>query len=86
MADDESATPELDVHSIDAFWLQRAISEYVKDPHAARDLAEEVFKDLEENEDLRSLENQLVLRLDFDKFDLIKLLLNNRDKSAFYAG
>jgi hypothetical protein len=35
------ASDELDVHAIDAYWLQRQISNYVRDAHAAQKMAED---------------------------------------------
>ncbi|XP_058110373.1 DExH-box ATP-dependent RNA helicase DExH12-like [Magnolia sinica] len=71
----------LNVQDIDAYWLQRKISQaYEKiDPQHSQKLAEDVLKILAEGDD-RDVENRLVMLLDYDKFDLIKLLLRNRLK------
>ncbi|MQM18597.1 hypothetical protein Taro_051592 [Colocasia esculenta] len=71
----------INVQDIDAYWLQRRISQAFQgiDPEQSQKLAEEVLKILAEGED-RDVENQLVMLLDYDKFDLIKLLLRNRLK------
>ncbi|XP_068647248.1 DExH-box ATP-dependent RNA helicase DExH12-like [Aristolochia californica] len=71
----------LNVQDIDAYWLQRKISQAYQeiDPQHSQKLAEEVLKILAEGDD-RDVENRLVMLLDYDKFDLIKLLLRNRLK------
>ncbi|KAH7681139.1 RNA helicase protein [Dioscorea alata] len=71
----------LNVQDIDAYWLQRKISQAYEeiDPQQSQKLAEEVLEILAEGDD-RDVENRLVMLLDYDKFDLIKLLLRNRLK------
>ncbi|KAM7261422.1 hypothetical protein ACFE04_008789 [Oxalis oulophora] len=72
----------LNVQDIDAYWLQRKISEaYEKqiDPQQCQILAEEVLKILAEGDD-REVETKLLVLLQFDKFNLIKFLLRNRLK------
>lgn len=71
----------LNVQDIDAYWLQRKISQAYEniDPQHSQKLAEDVLKILAEGDD-RDVENRLVMKLDYDKFDLIKLLLRNRLK------
>ena len=68
---------------IDAHWLQRAISKAFgftdSDAAESLELSEEVFKALATDDD-RDCENALVSLLDYDKFDLIKVLLKNRFK------
>ncbi|PON73250.1 U5 small nuclear ribonucleoprotein 200 kDa helicase [Trema orientale] len=72
----------LNVQDIDAYWLQRKISQAYDqqiDPQQCQKLAEEVLKILAEGDD-REVETTLVLHLQFDKFNLIKFLLRNRLK------
>lgn len=71
----------INVQDIDAYWLQRKISQAYEeiDPQQSQKLAEEVLKILAEGDD-RDVENRLVMLLDYDKFELIKLLLRNRLK------
>ncbi|KAM0827451.1 hypothetical protein ACQ4PT_068176 [Festuca glaucescens] len=71
----------IDVHDIDAYWLQRKISQAYRDidPQRSQKLAEEILKAIAEGDD-RDVENRLVTLLDCEKFDLIKLLLRNRLK------
>ncbi|KAG6432555.1 hypothetical protein SASPL_104135 [Salvia splendens] len=72
----------LNVQDIDAYWLQRKISQAYDqniDPQQSQKLAEEVLKILAEGDD-REVETKLVVHLQFDKFKLIKFLLCNRLK------
>ncbi|KAK8609363.1 hypothetical protein V6N13_061812 [Hibiscus sabdariffa] len=72
----------LNVQDIDAYWLQRKISQAYDqqiDPQQCQKLAEEVLKILAEGDD-REVETKLLVHLQFDKFSLIKYLLQNRLK------
>nr|KJB73065.1 hypothetical protein B456_011G217300 [Gossypium raimondii] len=72
----------LNVQDIDAYWLQRKISQAYDqqiDPQQCQKLAEEVLKILAEGDD-REVETKLLVHLQFDKFSLIKYLLRNRLK------
>ncbi|KAF8377551.1 hypothetical protein HHK36_030933 [Tetracentron sinense] len=72
----------LNVQDIDAYWLQRKISQAYDqqiDPQQCQKLAEDVLKILAEGDD-REVETKLLVHLQFDKFSLIKLLLRNRLK------
>uniref|UniRef100_A0A7N0T061 RNA helicase n=1 Tax=Kalanchoe fedtschenkoi TaxID=63787 RepID=A0A7N0T061_KALFE len=72
----------LNVQDIDAYWLQRKISQAYDqqiDPQQCQKLAEEVLKILAEGDD-REVETNLLVHLQFDKFSLIKYLLRNRLK------
>ncbi|CAM8919119.1 unnamed protein product [Rhodiola kirilowii] len=72
----------LNVQDIDAYWLQRKISQAYEqkiDPQQCQKLAEEVLKILAEGDD-REVETNLLVSLQFDKFCLIKFLLLNRLK------
>lgn len=85
--DDGDATADRDVderytvniHDIDAHWLQRQISKYYTDANISAKLADDVLKTLQ-NSDERICENKLVVLLDFDKFEFIKILMKNRAK------
>ena len=87
MMQDEEYAPNADnglnPADIDAHWLQRAISKAFgftdSDAAESLELSEEVFKALATDDD-RDCENALVSLLDYDKFDLIKVLLKNRFK------
>ncbi|MCL7047252.1 hypothetical protein MKW94_014479 [Papaver nudicaule] len=78
---DEAKT--LNVQDIDAYWLQRKISTaygVVIDADQSQKLAKDVLEMLAEGGDNREVERNLLVLLDFDKFDLIKELLRNRIK------
>ncbi|CAK9184306.1 unnamed protein product [Ilex paraguariensis] len=69
----------LNVQDIDAYWLQRKISQAYKqqiDPQQSQKLAEEVLKILADA-DGRVVETKLLVYLQFNKFNLIKYLLRN---------
>ncbi|KAI3844843.1 hypothetical protein MKX03_004564 [Papaver bracteatum] len=72
----------LNVKDIDAYWLQRKISNAYGeiDPQQRQKLAEDALKVLAESADNREVERNLLVLLDFDKFELIKVLLRNRLK------
>ncbi|KNA14581.1 hypothetical protein SOVF_105940 [Spinacia oleracea] len=64
----------LNVHDIDAYWLQRKISQAYEqqiDPQQCKNLAE--GKD-------REIENTLLTRLDYNRFNLVRFLVRNRRK------
>ncbi|WVZ74902.1 hypothetical protein U9M48_023018 [Paspalum notatum var. saurae] len=71
----------VNVQDIDAYWLQRKMSQAYGDIDAQQSqmLAEDILKVIGEGDD-RDVENRLVMLLDYEKFDLIKLLLRNRLK------
>ncbi|KAJ0262500.1 DExH-box ATP-dependent RNA helicase DExH13 [Hirschfeldia incana] len=76
------AGSSLNVQEINAYWLQRKISQVYEqriDPHECHVLAEEVLEILSEGSD-RDVENKLLTRLQFEKFSLVKFLLQNRHK------
>lgn len=72
---------ELSPFDIDAYWLQRQLSKYFSDANMSAKVAEDILLILSGNDE-RSIENKLVLLLEFDKFDFIKYLLRN--KSTIY--
>jgi pre-mRNA-splicing helicase BRR2 len=76
-ADDSAGN--VSVHTIDAHWLQRQLSKYYMDATVSSRLAEETLQALQLSDE-RACENRLVVLLDFDKFEFIKLLLRNRAK------
>lgn len=69
-------------HTIDAFWLQRQISEIFQDAHITSEKSTEAFNILAADEDdmpLRQKENDLIELLDYS-FDLVKVLMKNTAK------
>lgn len=67
----------LSPQDVDAHWLQRQLSKFYSDANVSSKLADEVLSALQITDE-RSCENRLVVLLDYDKFDFIKLLLSNR--------
>nr|VDD37234.1 unnamed protein product [Brassica oleracea] len=81
-AGDANEGTSLNVQDIDAYWLQRKISQAYEqqiDPQQCQVLAEELLKILAEGDD-RDVENKLLMHLQFEKFSLVKFLLRNRFK------
>jgi pre-mRNA-splicing helicase BRR2 len=78
-AQKSSKTGLLQPHEIDAFWLQRKLGKIYDDPQQAQVKVKEVLDILKEARDERDVENQLVLLLGFDQFELIKLLRSHRN-------
>ncbi|KAL9656222.1 hypothetical protein ABK040_007838 [Willaertia magna] len=72
----------VNVHDIDAFWLQREVSKYYKDANESKQISNEVFDILCSNDEHES-ENQLVQLLDYDKIDLVQKLMKNRLKIIY---
>ena len=81
--EDEEQKDLLDVQKVDAYWLQRQLSTFYADAELSAKRAEEVLAILEKEDTLIACENQLVLLLDYDKFDFIKLVLRNRAQVLF---
>ncbi|RID74276.1 hypothetical protein BRARA_B01383 [Brassica rapa] len=81
-AGDANEGTSLNVLDIDAYWLQRKISQAYEqqiDPQQCQVLAEELLKILAEGDD-RDVETKLLMHLQFEKFSLVKFLLRNRFK------
>ncbi|EOA39471.1 hypothetical protein CARUB_v10008066mg [Capsella rubella] len=81
-AGDVNEGTNLNVQDIDAYWLQRKISQAYEqqiDPQQCQVLAEELLKTLAEGDD-RDVENKLLVHLQYEKFSLVKFLLQNRLK------
>lgn len=79
---DADEAMNLNVQDIDAYWLQRKIShayDQQLDAQQCQNLAEEALKLLAEGED-REIENALLNRLDYDRFNLVRFLVRNRRK------
>ncbi|VAI52920.1 unnamed protein product [Triticum turgidum subsp. durum] len=62
----------INVQDIDAYWLQRKITQAYEDidPQQSQKLAEEILKIIAVGDD-RDVENRLVMELDYEKFDLM---------------
>lgn len=66
-------------HSIDAFWVQRLVSEVYTDPQTASDKTIAVLSILGSESGLRDCENQLMELFDYQSFEVITKFLKNRD-------
>ncbi|SPO28171.1 probable ATP dependent RNA helicase [Ustilago trichophora] len=64
---------------IDAFWIQRRISQHYPDAHEASEKADSAFDILSAESDVRDCENSLMELFDYDKFELVQILTKNRD-------
>jgi pre-mRNA-splicing helicase BRR2 len=74
---------ELNVHAIDAFWLQREVATFEKDATEARNIAESVLAMLANAAAPDSkVENDLVTKFEFQHVPLIRKLIKNRWKGA----
>ncbi len=80
--EDDARDDGLRVQEIDAYWLQRRIARALGSSEAdaarSQEVAEGVLGALAAGADQRALENELVLSLGFEQFDLIKELIKNR--------
>nr|WCZ58665.1 U5 small nuclear ribonucleoprotein 200 kDa [Seculamonas ecuadoriensis] len=72
----------VDASAIDAYWLQRKVASFFTDANVAQRMAEEVLDALADDDE-RDCETKLVTLLEFERFDLIKLLLRNRRKILY---
>jgi len=77
--DDDDGVPTIPSRDIDAFYLQREIGKHYPDAIEAQSKTNDTLDILAED-DARECENKLVMLLDFDKFDLIKMLMKNKNK------
>ncbi|KAK0596935.1 hypothetical protein LWI29_020333 [Acer saccharum] len=77
--DDHDSRMSLNVQDIDAYWLQRKISQHIIDQQQCHTLAEEILKIFAEGGD-REVESKLVILFDYQNFSLIKFLLRNQLK------
>ncbi|TFK49242.1 putative RNA helicase [Heliocybe sulcata] len=66
-------------HQVDAFWVQRQVSEVYPDPVTAADKASSVLSILGSESSLRDCENQLMELFEYQSFPLITKFLKNRD-------
>ncbi|KAL0957930.1 hypothetical protein HGRIS_000111 [Hohenbuehelia grisea] len=66
-------------HSVDAFWVQRQVSEVYPDPVTAADKAASVLSILGSESSLRDCENQLMELFDYQSFHITTKFLKNRE-------
>jgi pre-mRNA-splicing helicase BRR2 len=66
-------------HEIDAFWVQRMVSEIFPDPATAAAKASDVLSILGSESSARDCENQLMEVFDYQSFDVTTKFLRNRE-------
>ena len=72
--DDDEDAFALNVHEIDAHWLQRGLSKFYDDANISAKLADDIIAILgKDGGEDRECENKLMMLLDFTKFDFIKV-------------
>jgi len=76
--DSSAAHGKLPARDLDAHWLQRQVSAFYSDANESSRLAAQILPMLQL--DSRACENQLVALLDYDKFDFVKLLMQNKTR------
>lgn len=64
---------------VDAFWLQRLITNSYPDPIQSNDLTTQALEFLSSEMDLRDLENSLAELFGYENFELVTILTKNRD-------
>ncbi len=69
----KKSSESLNPQDIDAYWLQRELNKFYRDPEMSRSKSEETLEVLKRAGDERDLENKLVLLLGHDKFAIIKV-------------
>ncbi|OMJ14023.1 U5 small nuclear ribonucleoprotein [Smittium culicis] len=74
-----SKPEHLDIHSIDAFWIQRRFKKALGDDHTAQEKSEAAMIIMESTTDARVLENKLVELFEFSMFEVVRELTVNRD-------
>ncbi|WFD33124.1 RNA helicase [Malassezia sp. CBS 17886] len=66
-------------HDVDAFWLQRLLTQHYADEYEANEKAEKAFDILADETDMRECENSLMELFDYEHFDAVQTLTKNRD-------
>lgn len=74
-----TASDIISPHDIDGFFLQRLIAKSYPDPITASDLTAKALTTLSSEYNLRDCENELMELFDYDKFDLVRILIKNRE-------
>ncbi|KAM0747473.1 Sec63-domain-containing protein [Meredithblackwellia eburnea MCA 4105] len=75
-----SSGDNISAREIDGFWLQRLIAQSFPDPLEAASKTTEAMTLLSSDANKRDVENSLMELTDYDKFDLVRVLVNNREK------
>ena len=75
----ETTSSDLDVHDIDAYWLQRILNDCYSDPVESGEKTDAALEILGAETDIRECENSLMALFDYDHFDVVQTLTKNRD-------
>ncbi|ORY79259.1 Sec63 Brl domain-domain-containing protein [Leucosporidium creatinivorum] len=70
----------ISAREIDGFWLQRLVAQSYTDPLEAAEKTTAAMGFLSSDSNKRDVENSLMELTDYDKFDLVSTLINNREK------
>jgi pre-mRNA-splicing helicase BRR2 len=71
---------KLTARDIDGFWLQRLIATVYSDPQTATDKTADALTNLGSESNARDLENNLMDLFDYAHFEIVKQLVENRDR------
>jgi len=83
LGDDEEDKLDLDPNAIDAYWLQRELTNYYEDAIQSQKMEGEVLEILQKTTRIGDLENKLVQLLGYLCFDFVKILVQNRLKILY---
>ncbi|KAF9159441.1 DEIH-box ATPase [Actinomortierella ambigua] len=73
-------TKKLQPHQVDAYWLQRFITTYYSDEIVAKEKTDAALTIISDDAvDMRECENELMALFDYDKFELVSMLIRNRE-------
>ncbi|KAM0788324.1 hypothetical protein ACM66B_001467 [Microbotryomycetes sp. NB124-2] len=75
-----TAQGKVSAREIDGFWLQRLIAQSYPDPLEAAEKTTEAMTILSSEANTRDVENSLMDLTEYDKFELVSTLVNNREK------
>ena len=76
---DKKDVLDVSPHEIDVHYLQRLLGKYYNDALEAQGLAGAAYDILGDAKDARDCENRLCELFNFDHFDLVKILVHNRE-------
>eukprot|EP00003_Mantamonas_plastica_P009401 TRINITY_DN1876_c0_g1_i1.p1 TRINITY_DN1876_c0_g1~~TRINITY_DN1876_c0_g1_i1.p1 ORF type:complete len:2192 (+),score=792.85 TRINITY_DN1876_c0_g1_i1:639-7214(+) len=80
----QTSSSSMNIKDIDAYWLKREITKIFDDPMESQEKTDQVLAMLKDvDNDDRKIENDLVLQLGFDHFDLIRTLRENRMRIVY---
>ncbi|GAA5995998.1 hypothetical protein JCM5350_007013 [Sporobolomyces pararoseus] len=75
-----STSGNVPAREIDGFWLQRLVAQSYPDPLEAAEKTQSAMTLLSSDANKRDVENSLMDLTEYDKFELVSTLVNNREK------